>query len=225
MCTSSGFFVRVAVTPAIVGNRLGSWGFGQRTRICAHWYRGQRLTRRQLSLDRPGDYLKVVARGTGSREGVLRDRADIRIERLGFRPIGSASWGDRKFEPGLVAVRVVHTCIRAAAGPNQSGGAVSGLAITSPRTAIEGVEMPRRACSRWYVVSEDNESETGPYDSRRQAQGVQLLVERTHLVYRDDALELRRFAPLLWPAHPVARAPGPIRDRVPVANGLRLFHR
>jgi hypothetical protein len=60
--------------------------------------------------------------------------------------------------------------------------------------------MPRHACSRWYVVSDDNESETGPYDSRRQAQGVQQLVERSHLVYRDDAPELRRFAPLLWPA-------------------------
>jgi hypothetical protein len=60
--------------------------------------------------------------------------------------------------------------------------------------------MPGRACSRWYVVSDDTKSETGPYDSRRQAQGVQLLVNRTHLVYRDDAPELRRFAPLLWPA-------------------------
>jgi hypothetical protein len=60
--------------------------------------------------------------------------------------------------------------------------------------------MSPQACSRWYVVSDDNESEAGPYHSRRQAQGVQLLIERTHLVYRDDAPELRRFAPLLWPA-------------------------
>jgi hypothetical protein len=60
--------------------------------------------------------------------------------------------------------------------------------------------MTPRAWSRWYVVSDDNESETGPYDSRRQAQGVQQLVERTHLVYRHDVPELRRVAPLLWPA-------------------------
>jgi hypothetical protein len=60
--------------------------------------------------------------------------------------------------------------------------------------------MPPHPWSRWYVVSDDNESETGPYDSRHQARGVQLLVERTHLVYRDDASELRRLAPRLWPA-------------------------
>jgi hypothetical protein len=27
-----------------------------------------------------------------------------------------------------------------------------------------------------------------------------MVVERTHLVYRDDAAEMRRFAPPLWPA-------------------------
>jgi hypothetical protein len=93
---------------------------------------------------------------------------------------------------------------RAAAGSNQSGGAVSGLAITSPRTATEGVEMPPHAWSRWNVVSDDGESVTDSYETRRRAEAVQLLVERVHFVNQfvnsRQAPELRRFARLRSPA-------------------------
>jgi hypothetical protein len=65
--------------------------------------------------------------------------------------------------------------------PNQTGGAVSGLAIISLRNAIEGVEMPP-GWSRWYVASDDVEGETDPYKIRRRAEALQLLVERVHFV-------------------------------------------
>jgi hypothetical protein len=36
--------------------------------------------------------------------------------------------------------------------------------------------------SRWYVGSDDGESETDSYETRRRAEALQLLVERVHFV-------------------------------------------
>lgn len=42
--------------------------------------------------------------------------------------------------------------------------------------------MPPHGWSRWYVPSDDGESETDSYEARRRAEALQLLVDRVHFV-------------------------------------------
>jgi hypothetical protein len=64
--------------------------------------------------------------------------------------------------------------------------------------------MPPHAWSKWYVASNDDESDTDPYETRRRAEAVQLLVERVHLVNQlvNGHEGTRRFARPRAPTHP-----------------------